>query len=117
WSIICSKRWAKPVLPRFSFLEPTWYQRFTWTSGSFLSWWRITWRPFGRVYFSKGMDTGRGFGAAAVAVAIAASAMGTSAAWAKRGRGMEGRMHARRKNEKPGRRREADGFRPTVRPG
>jgi hypothetical protein len=32
-NIRCSNRWAKPVLPGFSFLEPTWYQVFTATTG------------------------------------------------------------------------------------
>ena len=30
----CSNKWAKPVLPRFSLREPTWYHRFTPTIGT-----------------------------------------------------------------------------------
>src|SRR3954471_10709141 len=49
----CSNRCAKPVRPGRSFLEPTWYHWFTWTTGSLRSTWRTTWSPFGSVYFSN----------------------------------------------------------------
>jgi hypothetical protein len=34
WNITCSKRWAKPVLPGTSFLDPTAYQMQTATTGA-----------------------------------------------------------------------------------
>src|ERR1700674_5853136 len=64
---MCSKRWAKPVRPARSFFEPTWYHWFTFTIGSLRSTWRITWSPFGSVYFSNST-----FGALAVAFGAAA---------------------------------------------
>jgi hypothetical protein len=33
-NIKCSKRWANPVRPGFSFAEPTWYHTFTVTIGT-----------------------------------------------------------------------------------
>ena len=56
-NIMCSNRWAKPVRPTSSSLEPTWYQTLTATSGIEWSSWRMTSRPLDRVSFSNGMDT------------------------------------------------------------
>ena len=58
---MCSKRCAKPVRPGFSFLDPTWNHWFTCTIGSLRSTCRMTWSPFGSVYFSNsilGTDEG-----------------------------------------------------------
>ena len=63
---MCSKRCAKPVRPAFSFFEPTWNHWFTFTIGSLRSTWRITWSPFGSVYFSNSI-----FGMAAARAAVA----------------------------------------------
>ena len=77
----CSKRCAKPVLPRFSFFEPTWYQTLTATIGALWSSWTTTVRPFERVNFSKAIS---GIGgrvppsAAATAGTTAANANATS---------------------------------------
>src|SRR5512143_3764995 len=50
----CSKRWAKPVLPGFSFFEPTWYQTFTAAIGALWSSWTIRVRPLPSTYFWNG---------------------------------------------------------------
>ena len=50
---MCSKRWAKPVRPGRSSLEPTWYQTLTPTIGVAWSSCRMTCRPLGSVYFSN----------------------------------------------------------------
>src|SRR5262245_45926807 len=71
---MCSKRCANPVRPGFSFFEPTWYHWFTCTIGSFRSTWRMTWRPFGSVYFWNsiwGTDVGEGDGADVAAAGAA----------------------------------------------
>src|SRR6478672_7007681 len=54
-NMTCSNRWAKPVRPGASFLDPTWYQTFTATVGVERSCDKITVSPFGRTYCSKGM--------------------------------------------------------------
>ena len=46
WNIRCSKRWANPVRPGFSFLEPTWYQTLTATMGALWSSWTTSVSPF-----------------------------------------------------------------------
>ena len=48
WNITCSKRWAKPVLPSTSCLEPTSYQRLTATTGARRSTEMIRRRPLAR---------------------------------------------------------------------
>src|SRR4029079_5921735 len=48
WNITCSNRWAKPVLPSTSCLEPTSYQRLTATTGASRSTEMIRRRPFAR---------------------------------------------------------------------
>src|SRR5579884_726783 len=48
WNMMCSKRWAKPVLPGGSCLEPTPYQRFTATTGATWSGTRLTRNPLSR---------------------------------------------------------------------
>src|SRR5262245_56673743 len=73
WNIMCSKRCAKPVRPGRSFLEPTWYQRLTWTIGSFRSTCRMTCRPLGSVYFSNST-----FGTAPAAAAGGAGLAGAA---------------------------------------
>src|SRR5271166_2979497 len=52
----CSKRCAKPRWFRSSFLEPTWYQRFVATSGSFRWRRRRTLRPLSRVTWEKSIS-------------------------------------------------------------
>jgi hypothetical protein len=54
---MCSKKCAKPVLPGFSRLEPTWTRIEIATIGSDRSSCRITSRPFSRVYLSKGISS------------------------------------------------------------
>ena len=51
----CSKRWANPVLPGISLLEPTWYIIAYDIIGSEWSVWRITCNPFGITYLSYEM--------------------------------------------------------------
>src|SRR5439155_17189878 len=46
-------RWAKPVRPGFSLAGPTWYHRFTATSGRRWSSLRMTSSPFLSLYFSN----------------------------------------------------------------
>ena len=48
WNMTCSKRWAKPVLPWTSCLEPTSYQRLTATTGARWSSATMTRRPLSR---------------------------------------------------------------------
>ena len=78
----CSKRCANPVLPRFSFFEPTWYQTLTATIGALWSSWTTTVRPFERVNLSNAISGigGRVPPSAAVATAgpTAANANATS---------------------------------------
>ena len=50
-NMTCSNRWAKPVRPASSFLDPTWYQRLTPTVGSAWSSWSTTCRPLDSVNF------------------------------------------------------------------
>src|SRR6185312_16867093 len=50
-NIRCSNKCAKPVLPGFSFLEPTWYQVFTATIGALWSSCTSTVSPFFRTNF------------------------------------------------------------------
>ena len=52
-NIMCSKRWAKPLLPGVWLAAPTWYQTSTATSGSRWSSLRMTVRPLGSWYFSN----------------------------------------------------------------
>src|SRR5882672_5229872 len=57
-NIRCSNRWAKPVLPGFSFLDPTWYHVFTATMGALWSSCTSTVRPLlstNLVYLMSGM--------------------------------------------------------------
>src|ERR1041385_7137089 len=57
-NIRCSNRCAKPVLPGFSFFDPTWYQVFTATMGALWSSCTSTVRPFlstNFVYLMSGM--------------------------------------------------------------
>src|SRR5436309_8880438 len=54
-NIMCSNRCANPVRPGRSFAGPTWYQRFTETSGSVRSSDKITSSPFFSLYFSNGI--------------------------------------------------------------
>ena len=61
WNMTCSKRWAKPVLPGTSCLEPTAYQRLTATTGARWSSATITRRPLARRWSLKttsGTDVG-----------------------------------------------------------
>src|SRR5512143_364417 len=72
----CSKRWAKPVLPGFSFFEPTWYQTFTAAIGALWSSWTIKVRPLPSTYFwndTSGMGMSADAGAASAAAGRAAS--------------------------------------------
>src|SRR5688572_7544956 len=55
WNIMCSNRWAKPVLPGFSCLLPTSYHRFTATSGARGSRDSTTRSPFSSVRRSIGI--------------------------------------------------------------
>ena len=48
-NITCSKRCAKPVRPRFSSPEPTWYQTLVVAMGTEWSSCTISVRPLGRV--------------------------------------------------------------------
>src|SRR5664279_2237961 len=48
WNMTCSNRWANPVLPGTSFLEPTAYQILTATTGARWSSAMIRRRPLGR---------------------------------------------------------------------
>src|SRR6476661_9750210 len=54
-NIRCSNRWAKPVLPGFSFLEPTWYQVSMATTGVLWSSCTSTVRPLARTNFVYGI--------------------------------------------------------------
>jgi hypothetical protein len=51
---MCSNRCANPVRPIRSFADPTWYQRFTATSGAVWSSERVTNSPFGNRKVSIG---------------------------------------------------------------
>src|SRR5205823_1094311 len=55
-NIMCSKRWAKPLLPGVWLAAPTWYQTSTATCGSRWSSLRITVSPFFSWYFSNLMS-------------------------------------------------------------
>ena len=54
----CSNRCAKPVLPRCSLREPTWYQRFTPTTGTEWSSWTRSVRPLSSTNFWCGISNG-----------------------------------------------------------
>jgi hypothetical protein len=43
--MMCSNRWAKPLRPWRSSFEPTWYQTWTFATGTEWSSWRITLSP------------------------------------------------------------------------
>jgi hypothetical protein len=58
-NIRCSKRWAKPVLPGFSFFEPTWYQMFTATMGALWSSCTSTGQPVVELEHLVGMSGSR----------------------------------------------------------
>src|SRR5574340_738809 len=77
---MCSNRWAKPVRPGFSLAGPTWYQRFTATSGSRWSSTRITSSPFFSLYLSNWM-----WGAVLLVVVLAATGLAALAVWAGAG--------------------------------
>src|SRR5689334_17324006 len=70
-NIRCSNRWAKPVLPCGSFLEPTWYQGLTATTGDLWSSCTSTVRPFFSTNLVYGMS---GIGMSALAALAAAGA-------------------------------------------
>jgi hypothetical protein len=55
-NIRCSNRCAKPVLPGFSFFEPTWYHVLTATTGALWSSCTSTVRPFFSTNFVYGMS-------------------------------------------------------------
>src|SRR5258708_33667744 len=79
----CSKRWAKPVRPGFSFFEPTWYQVLTATTGVLWSSCTSTVRPLGRtnlVYLMSGIgiDAGSGALAAGFSAALVCAAAGNA---------------------------------------
>ena len=56
-NIRCSNRWAKPVEPAGSSLEPTLYQMDTATTGALRSSWTMTVRPLSSWKRDQGMST------------------------------------------------------------
>src|SRR4051812_38047291 len=81
-NIRCSNRCAKPVLPGFSFLDPTWYQVSMATTGVLWSSCTSKVRPLDRTNFvygicGIGMSTAAGF-----TVGALAAAAGLAAGWA-----------------------------------
>jgi hypothetical protein len=72
-NIRCSNRWAKPVLPGLSFLDPTWYHTFTATMGALWSSLTIRVRPLSRTNLVKGMWISVSGAAPVAGTAIAAA--------------------------------------------
>src|SRR5262245_30163026 len=120
WNIRCSKRWAKPVLPGFSFLLPTWYQTLTATIGALWSSWTTSVSPFWRTNFWNSMFTVSAIEPDLPAIELALSAAGGLAgaggfpcAWfaasdSSRAAAREPRARRRAASERPRRRDERD---------
>src|SRR5258708_39329641 len=82
----CSNRWAKPVRPGGSSLEPIEYQMLTATTGALWSSWTTTRRPLGRVNSWCGMLTC----ATRLRIELAGGACAGGAAGGGGGRGGDG---------------------------